>query len=95
MITVNVHENGLEVKGHAAVAPYGHDIVCAGVSAITLTLLRGLEKVANAEAETIVNNGHVCVKWNELNEIGKALVDVWYLGMCDIASEHQNCIKFI
>lgn len=95
MITVKVHEKGLEVKGHAGTAPCGKDIVCAGVSAVTLTLLRGLEEIANADIKVNVDSGHVCLEWNRLNEIGKALVDTWYLGMSGIADEHTNCIKFI
>ncbi len=95
MITVKVHKNGLEVNGHAGIAPCGRDIVCAGVSAITLTLLHGLEEIARMEVESISVNGYVSVEWEKLNEVGKALVDTWYLGMCDIADEYQNCIKFM
>lgn len=32
-----------EVKGHAKSAPYGQDLVCAGVSAVTLGGLNALE----------------------------------------------------
>lgn len=95
MITVNINENGLVVKGHAGTAPCGKDIVCAGVSAITLTLLRGLEEIARMEVETTIDSGYVSVEWNELNRIGKALIDTWYLGMCDIADVYKKCIKFI
>lgn len=95
MIVVNVNENGLEVSGHAGIAPYGRDIVCAGVSAITLTLIRGLCEVANMEMKTSIDNGHVRVEWKKLNDVGKALIDTWYLGMCSIAEEYDNCIKFI
>ena len=95
MIAVKVNENGLEVKGHAGTAPCGRDIVCAGVSAITLTLLRGLEEIAHMEIETIVSSGHVRAEWKKLNDVGKALIDTWYLGICDIAQDYKDYIQLI
>ena len=46
MIKVSLTQNRIHVSGHANTAPYGSDIVCAAVSAITLTLIRGLENIA-------------------------------------------------
>lgn len=49
MIKANfVYENGnfksMEIKGHAGSGPYGHDLVCAGVSAVTFGGLNALEE---------------------------------------------------
>ena len=45
MVEIKIRPDGLTVDGHAEEGPYGHDIVCAAVSALTFTLeaaLRGL-----------------------------------------------------
>ena len=46
---------GFEAKGHAEYAEYGADIVCAAVSGILITAVRGLQKVACAFPETQQN----------------------------------------
>jgi uncharacterized protein len=49
MVKVSIEYRGsgfasLEVKGHANSAPYGKDLVCAAVSAVTIGALNALEK---------------------------------------------------
>ena len=46
VIKVSLTQNRIHVSGHANTAPHGSDIVCAAVSAITLTLIRGLKNIA-------------------------------------------------
>lgn len=41
-----------EVKGHAESAPYGQDLVCAGVSAVTLGGLNALEDEDSYDIQT-------------------------------------------
>lgn len=38
MLKVTLFEDGVEVAGHAGSAPKGEDLVCAGVSALVLSL---------------------------------------------------------
>ena len=49
MITVLVAPDMIHVSGHANTAPQGADIVCSAVSALTLTLIRGLKEIAHME----------------------------------------------
>lgn len=42
---------GFECAGHAGYAPSGSDIVCAAVSALTLTCVNALESVANIQVK--------------------------------------------
>lgn len=42
---------GFECVGHAGFAPSGSDIVCAAVSALTLTCANALESVANIQVK--------------------------------------------
>ena len=52
MIAVSVRKDGIEISGHAGYAEAGKDIVCAGVTALTQTLIRSLEGLTSDEIES-------------------------------------------
>ena len=88
MIKVSLTPNRIHVSGHANTAPYGSDIVCAAVSAITLTLIRGLENIAYMSLYESVEPGNICSEWQTINDTGKALIDTWFLGILGIAEQY-------
>lgn len=94
MITILVAANRIHVSGHANTASRGSDVVCAAVSALTLTLIRGLKEIAHTDLSESVEEGNVCIKWQAINDTGKALVDTWFLGICGIAAEYP-VIEFL
>lgn len=94
MINVSVSMNRIHVSGHANIAPRGFDIVCAAVSALTLTLIMGLKAIALVELQENVEPGNICIEWQILNDKGKVLIDTWFLGICRISEEYQG-IHFI
>lgn len=94
MITILVAKNRIHVSGHANTAPMGADIVCAAVSALTLTLIRGLEEIAHMDLYESVEPGNICIEWQTVNDTGKALIDTWFLGICGIAAEYP-VIEFL
>lgn len=49
----------LTVSGHAGYAKKGEDIVCAGVSALTYTLLNAMEAIVGISSDCEVNEGYV------------------------------------
>ena len=57
MIRVRYFRNklGLEVRGHAQSGEFGHDLVCAAVSALTVTLADNLKAFEKGEMVTEVN----------------------------------------
>ena len=84
MIQINVKDTGITVSGHAQRlpgAPPGHNIICAGVSALTLTLIEGLREVAGVEIQERISPGGTVISWLALNEIGLALVRTYVLGL--------------
>lgn len=95
MITVKIRDGNIIVSGHAGKAPKGQDIVCAAVSAITLTLINGLQNVAKSDFREEIRDGFVKIEWKYMNEIGKALIDTWYLGICEIAQEYIAYIQVV
>ena len=94
MIQVRVREHKLTVSGHAGYAPKGQDIVCAAVSSLTLTLILGLTQVAGVELKSMEESGYISIEWQHMNEIGKALIGTWFLGISSVA-ESYNCIQFL
>lgn len=94
MICVTVKKNSLLLEGHAGLGARGESVPCAAVSAITLTLIRGLSEVAENDIQCQTESGRVSIEWEYLNEVGKKLVDTWYLGICAIQEVYQ-CIHFI
>lgn len=94
MIEVRIRGDGLTISGHAGYAPRGQSIVCAAVSAITLTMIEGLREIAGISLAETVESGNVSVKWQKLNDTGKVLIDAWFLGLCHINAQY-NCIQFI
>lgn len=93
MIEVKVRRDGLSLAGHAGYGRRGQSIVCAAVSAITLTMIEGLREIVGTGLTETVESGNVSVKWQKLNDTGKALIDTWFLGLCHINAQY-NCIRF-
>ena len=94
MITILITPNKIHVSGHANTAPHGSDLVCAAVSALILTLIRGLKEIACMELQETVETGNICIEWQAINDTGEALVDTWFLGICGIAAEYP-VIEFL
>lgn len=94
MITVLVTSNKIHLSGHANTAPKGSDIVCAAVSALTLTLIKGLKDIAHMKLNESIHAGNICIEWQKLNDTGKAIIDTWFLGVCGIAAEYP-VIEFL
>ncbi len=88
VISVSLTQNRIHVSGHANTAPYGSDIVCAAVSAITLTLIKGLKEIACMGLNESAEPGNICIEWQTINDTGKALIDTWFLGILGIAQEY-------
>lgn len=94
MITVLVTLDRIHVTGHAATAPLGADIVCSAVSALTLTLIKGMKEIAHMRLYESVERGDIRIGWQVMNGTGRALVDTWFLGVCGIAAEYP-VIRFL
>ena len=84
MIKVTITDSGITVTGHAQRlpgAPPGHNIICAAASALTLTLISGLKEVAGIHIDGHEAPGDALIIWDELNDIGRALVRTYTLGL--------------
>lgn len=93
MIAVSVRKDGITVSGHAGFAEAGKDIVCAGVSSLTRTLIRSLEHLTRDEIEYEISPGRADIHCGNLSEEGKLLVDSFFIGICQIADELPDYVR--
>ena len=84
---MSVREDGITVSGHAEYAEAGKDIVCAGVTALFQSLIKSIEDLTRDKIEYEVEPGRACVKFKNLSDQGKDLVDSFFIGVCLIADE--------
>lgn len=97
MVTVRIANNGIRMEGHAGHSVDGHDIVCSAISALTCTLIMGLQELTDnrIRADTGgTGEGMANIYWGELDHDGRLLVDAWNLGLMAI-NEQYHCITFI
>lgn len=93
MIAVSVRKDGIEISGHAGYAETGKDIVCAGVTALTQTLIRALEGLTKDKIEYEISPGRAGMHYGDLSEEGKLLVDSFFIGVCQIADEFPDHVR--
>ena len=93
MIAVNVRLDGITIEGHAGYAEAGKDIVCAGVTALTQTLIKSIEDLTSDTIQYDIMPGRGDIHYGNLSEEGKLLVDSFFIGVCLIADEFPDCVR--
>lgn len=84
MIVVTITQDGLSVDGHAGYAEIGNDIICAAVSALTQGLIHSMEALTDDRISYRIASGHVDIKYKNLSEQGKLLIDSFFIAVSDI-----------
>jgi uncharacterized protein len=93
LIEVRIRPERIEIFGHAGYAEPGKDIVCAGVTALTQTLIQSIENLTDDKIEYRISPGKVEVEYRNLSEKLKTLVDSFFIGICLIAEEFPEHVK--
>lgn len=78
MINISLTTKRVGVFGHAErpdEVPLGANIICAAVSALTLTLIEDLTCIAGEATKAQQCDGHIVIEWKMLSTVGQALVD--------------------
>ncbi len=95
MIKVNIAYKGkdlqsIEIKGHANSGDYGVDLVCAGVSAITVGALNALEESDSYEIE--VEEGYLSIDFpKSISEHDETVMETMIIQLKTIEeSYHRN-----
>lgn len=95
MIAVEVCMDRVAVSGHAHYADPGKDIVCAGVTALTQTLIRSIESLTDDKIEYDIEPGRVDIHYRNLSERSRTLVDSFFIGICEIAGEFPDYVRIL
>ena len=92
---------GFKVIGHAGAAQYGHDIVCAAVSALSITTINSILQFTDVRPkldQDTVNGGWLILKLPQIeNRIqslkAQTLLDSFELGMKSIADQYARYVN--
>lgn len=95
LIEASVRRDGITVKGHANYAVSGSDIVCAGVTALAQTLIKSIKDLTDDKIEYEISPGRVDIKYGNLSEKSRALVDSFFIGICMIAEEFPEYVRIM
>lgn len=96
MIVVRVSDVGISINGHAGYDESGKDIVCAAVSVLSQTLIRSLEGLTEDRISCEIFPGHIHMRYKDLSEQGKLLVDSFFIGICNIVNSYgDNYVRII
>lgn len=91
-----------EFTGHADFAPYGSDIVCAGVSAVAISAINGVKELANVDPTLEVdseNGGYLkcIVNFDQLDQEQENIVKILFenlnLAIVGMQQEYSEHIK--
>lgn len=95
MIEVTVRKDEIKVSGHANYAAPGYDIVCAGVTSLAQTLIKSILDLTEDTIEYEMQPGLVEIKYGNLSERSRTLVDSFFIGICLIADEFPESIRIM
>lgn len=90
MIVVDVRKDGITVSGHAEYAEAGKDIVCASISILTQSLIKSMKDLTEDRINYEISPGRADIKYENLSEKSKNLVDSFFIGVCMIANKYPR-----
>ncbi|WP_415928899.1 ribosomal-processing cysteine protease Prp [Zhenpiania hominis] len=93
MISISVSDDTIKIRGHAGYAPRGQDIVCAGVTAITQTLVESIEGLTGNEIKYDMSPGRVDIEIKDPDEDAQLLMDSFFVGVEMIADEFPEYVR--
>ena len=95
LIEVTVRKDEIKPSGHANYAVSGSDIVCAGVTALAQTLIKSIKDLTDDKIEYEISPGRVDIKYGNLSEKSKTLVDSFFIGICMVSYEFPECVRIV
>lgn len=89
--------SGFTLKGHSDFSKSGTDIVCAAVSALSITCCNALEKIANVKPFIKQKDGYLELRLDndQLSHETDIILSVLELGIRDIAKHYPKHVKII
>lgn len=95
MIEVKIRPDEITLFGHANYAVAGQDIVCAGATALVQTLIRSIEDLTEDKIEYSISPGWADIKYGNLSEKARTLVDSFFVGICLMVDEFPEHVRIV
>lgn len=95
MIQIYMDGSKILVEGHAGFAPPGQDIICAGVSALTQTLVQALDVLASGETVFHIEPGKAVIQFQTHSEKSRLLARSFFIGIEMIARTYPENVSLI
>lgn len=85
----------LEIKGHANSAEYGKDLVCAGVSAISVGGLNALATLNDKNIELKMSDGYILIRNASHNDKAQIILNTIIIQLQTVKEVQKDYIKII
>lgn len=95
MIEIKVRDHEITVVGHANYAEYGRDIICASVSMLLQNLVKSIHDLTDDKIEYDLKAGQAFIRYRDLSEKSKTLIDSFFIGICSIADAYPDYIMIV
>jgi uncharacterized protein YsxB (DUF464 family) len=97
MIRVVVQVDGpnvmeMTVSGHANAADKGEDLICAGVSAITVGTLNALDELVKGSTNDSMKEGYIHISVNTINPTQQTILQSMLIQLKSIQEAHPKYI---
>ncbi|BBB89742.1 MAG TPA: ribosomal-processing cysteine protease Prp [Methylomusa anaerophila] len=87
---------GFRITGHADAGPHGHDIVCAGVSALTQSAIMGLERYLHRDIEVKQSKDGLSIELvGQPDQLTGAVLETMVLGLTEIAKLYPRSVRIV
>nr|DAQ09565.1 MAG TPA: YsxB-like protein [Caudoviricetes sp.] len=95
LIEIKVRDHEIAVIGHADYAACGKDIVCASVSMLLQNLAKSIHDLTNDKIEYDLKAGQAFIKYRNLSEKSKTLIDSFFIGICSISDAYPDYVRIV
>ena len=104
MVSIHIKQDsfhnilGFSCKGHADYSEKGTDVICAGISALTMTSILGLQELTQLSLRIKQNpeKGWLECDWDNVPaemDHANLIVQVMIIGLKDIAAQYPKYLK--
>lgn len=96
MINVSIRPCEVKITGHANSDEYGKDLVCCAVSILVQGLVASFEALTTDDINYDMDDGNFRLNYKEnLSEVGKTLIDSFFVGICMISDNYPDNVRVI
>ena len=99
MIKAEIKRDHVCISGHAGQGTFGYDVICAGVSALTIAIINSLEWYVGIKTDAVIKEGYAEFFIHPMNKLqtlqASTLTRTLYLALTDMQKENPESIEVI